>query len=211
MRHRSTPVSTCQRYALAVHRVNSASTVEWPGRGGPSPPAETPIATTYDHHLDHPGNQCRVFGSDTPQPVGFAPYSLWTTVDPQVRKLLASGVPGNPQSSAGRTGQSPGCPAQSRCSGATSADTMDQTGRYRRRSTSNRDNLRNKAQPVDKGVEPRDPGLRDGTAKEWERNEAWMQDRAQERTRQASSRSSGRGSWTVSLPTNGSGWHPASR
>ena len=96
MRHRSTPVSTCQRYALAVHRVNSASTVEWPGRGGPSPPAETPIATTYDHHLDHPGNQCRVFGSDTPQPVGFAPNSLWTTVDPQVRKLLASGVPGNP-------------------------------------------------------------------------------------------------------------------
>ena len=37
MRHRSTPVSTCQRYALAVHRVNSASAPE-----PPSPPARPP-------------------------------------------------------------------------------------------------------------------------------------------------------------------------
>jgi hypothetical protein len=37
-----------------------------------------------------------VFGPDTPQPVGLAPASLWTTVDPQARNLLASGVPGTP-------------------------------------------------------------------------------------------------------------------
>ena len=92
MRHRSTPVSTCQRYALAVHRVNSASTCEWPGRHLVRPPQ----AGTRDHHLDHRGDQRRVFGSDTPQPVDFAPSSMWTTVDPQARKLLASGVPGNP-------------------------------------------------------------------------------------------------------------------
>ena len=85
MRHRSTPVSTCQRYALgdrqgqfgelrpsAAHRETATSAVR------PAP--------------RRPGTR-RVSGA-TRRSLGAR--SLWTTVDPQARKLLASRVPGNP-------------------------------------------------------------------------------------------------------------------
>ena len=91
MRHRSTPVSTCQRYALAVHRVNSANALSGPRRHL-SRRRRTQVRAPPRPQQD----QCRVFGSDTPQPVGITPCSLWTTVDPQARKLLASGFPGIP-------------------------------------------------------------------------------------------------------------------
>jgi len=85
MRHRSTPVTTCQRYVLAVNRVNSASS---PERRGVHPVENRRNA----------GGPGRVFRADTPQSVDIAPASLWTTVDPQAREALASMVPGNPNS-----------------------------------------------------------------------------------------------------------------
>ena len=51
MRHRSTPVSTCQRYALAAHRVNSAAL---PAVASPSPPAGPP-SPALRPPLDHQG------------------------------------------------------------------------------------------------------------------------------------------------------------
>jgi hypothetical protein len=198
-------------------RFRPANGTRWPFTGSiRRAPRSATLATCRDPRRQHlrtppgpPGDQMSRVRPRHAAACGFCPCCLWTTVDPQARKLLASGVPGSPDH---RLAQANHRGAQrSRGVRRDKCGHNGPTGGYRRRLTSNRDDFRNKAQPVDKGVEPRDPGLRDGTAKEWERNRAWMQDRTQVRTRQASSRSSGRGSWTVSLRTNGSGWRPANR
>jgi hypothetical protein len=79
MRHRSTPVQTCQRYALRCDRVNSAVGVGFwvePDR------MTGPRDAVVDQHAEAWGYLCRY---------------LWTTVDPPARQLLASVVPGKPQ------------------------------------------------------------------------------------------------------------------
>ena len=157
MRHRSTPVSTCQRYALAVNRVNSATA---PGSG----PA-------------WPDTACRLRHAAA---WGYCLGSLWTTVDPQAREALASMVPGNPNST-----DRPSWPV----SGFPTAVTIFERGNCGHKGPKQAvtgvvldvksGQPSNIAQPVDKGVEPRDPGLRDGTAKEWERDGAWSRTRTQ--------------------------------
>ena len=120
MRHRSTPVSTCQRYALAVNRVNSATA---PGRAGP--PGWLRVRVRHAAGW------------------GYCLGSLWTTVDPQARELLASVVPGNPNSTDRPSWPISGLPIAVTISRSRqTADTRDQTDSYWRRLTSNRDNLR---------------------------------------------------------------------
>ena len=146
-----------------------------------------------------------VFGSDTPLAGDIAPASLWTTVDPQARKLLASMVPGNPNSTDRPSWPISGIPIAVAIFGRGNCGHKGPNRQLSAPFGVKSGQPSNIAQPVDKGVEPRDPGLRDGTAKEQERDRAWMQERTQVPTRQASSRSSGRASSTASLRTSGSG------
>jgi hypothetical protein len=71
MRHRSTPVQTCQRYVSREDRVNSTSS-------GPARHAH------------------RVSRRDTPQPGDNWSCPCGQLVDPQVRELLGSVLPGSP-------------------------------------------------------------------------------------------------------------------
>ena len=94
MRHRSTPVKTCQRYVLRVSRVNSNDRVD-------GHPRVTPGGRI--HRLDTCCGSylCKTPQTDTSQARvsrrhadgwGYWRACLWTTVDPQARGLLSSNL-----------------------------------------------------------------------------------------------------------------------
>ena len=170
MRHRSTPVATCQRYALRVRQGqferSADASCDEPPEVAVRPPVQNSETDTAQPRV------CR----DTPQLVDIERARLWTTVDPRpavVSVPISGQLPQHDRSATPAiSGSIPGRdlrvdrPGHKGPTGQQSI-VASQTG-----------TSFDIAQPVDKGVESRDTRVQhDWHSQERERDAAWTQHR----------------------------------
>ena len=225
MRHRSTPVQTCQRYAVREDRVNSAATAEVQSRTGPG------SSMTSDRgQTSQPPARVR---RDTPLPGDNWARTCGRLVDPQARELLASQLPDSPTARRfAHTDWAFGGSPSSRRSGRTRLGQRtgsdecclrDSTARAAREHVRESDRSSQMGHPSilhnlwtkvwSRGGTV--ASLQQAATENRERDRAWTQHRARDQSRQhriraghprqVNSRSSGQASSTTSLPTNGCG------
>ena len=90
MRHRSTPVETCQRYVFGLGRVNSNHRVGARPHA-PRPPTDRCCGSSLCRTAQAEPTQARVARRHADAWGCWRPC-LWTTVDPQARRLLSSNL-----------------------------------------------------------------------------------------------------------------------